>query len=75
MSQKGGKAAAAAAKGKKPGGKAGAEEKHEDALQAVVSVSPVSLSQSNSLTRTTPSRFWQITSRTGLCPLPSRSQE
>jgi hypothetical protein len=34
MSQKGGKAAAA--KAKKPGGKAGAEEKHEDALQAVV---------------------------------------
>ncbi|KUI72299.1 putative translation initiation factor eIF-2B subunit epsilon [Cytospora mali] len=32
MSQKGGKAA----KGKKPGGKAGAEEKHEDALQAVI---------------------------------------
>jgi hypothetical protein len=35
MSQKGGKGAAA--KGKKPGGKAGADEKREDALQAVVS--------------------------------------
>lgn len=36
MSQKGGKGAAA--KGKKPGGKAGADEKREDALQAVVSM-------------------------------------
>lgn len=35
MSQKGGKGAAA--KGKKPGGKAGADDKREDALQAVVS--------------------------------------
>ncbi|KAI3396038.1 hypothetical protein diail_534 [Diaporthe ilicicola] len=34
MSQKGGKGAAA--KGKKPGGKAGADEKREDALQAVI---------------------------------------
>ncbi|ROW01776.1 hypothetical protein VPNG_07807 [Cytospora leucostoma] len=34
MSNKGGKPAAA--KGKKPGGKAGAEEKREDALQAVI---------------------------------------
>lgn len=38
MSQKGGKGAAAKAKGKKPGGKAGADEKREDALQAVVSM-------------------------------------
>lgn len=36
MSQKGGKGGAA--KGKKPGGKAGADEKREDALQAVVSM-------------------------------------
>lgn len=33
MSQRGGKAAA---KGKKPAGKAGTDEKREDALQAVV---------------------------------------
>lgn len=36
MSQRGGKGAAA--KGKKPSGKAATDEKHEEALQAVVRV-------------------------------------
>lgn len=71
MSQKGGKGAAA--KGKKPGGKAGADEKRDDALQAVVSMHSTHCSlgclADDSI------RYWQTTSRTDLCHSPMRSRE
>lgn len=52
MSQRGGKAAA---KGKKPAGKAGTDEKREDALQAVVSITACTPLTIDSLTHEPPS--------------------